>query len=162
MTKNTELLNEIKNRIHFSANDSFLSHLKTVFFLRFGVSGSISPDGFKIWSFGYLLGALYPVITGEFRKEGDMVSLRISSKLNSLGIAIALITSAIWIGVVTYLIFQGDNRLKYLLPRSILGLILMLIPFITLGYAIFRYHQILREEIKKECQHYLRNHAGSR
>jgi hypothetical protein len=152
MTKRTEILNEIENRIHFSANDSMLSHLKTVFFLRFGVSGSISPDGFRIWSFGFFFGALYPVITGEFSNDNDGVSLRISSKLNSFGMAIALITSGIWIGVVTYGIFQGDNRWKFLLPRSILGLILMLIPFITLGYAIFRNHQIQREEIKNDIQ----------
>ena len=161
MTNRTEIVSLIEKKIEYSRRDSIQSHIKTIFLFQWGLSGEVNSEGFKIWSYSHWVGIFYPVFQGKFDSTNDKTHIQITSKLNSLGASFAVLLSLIWLISIASVVLQDDNSWTYLWKRSLLGFILFVIPYVTVGYAIVRQHKIERKEIENECQQWLRKHAGS-
>lgn len=151
-----EIENLVRSKIEFYYTDSLLSHLKTIFLFKRGLSGEVESGKFRIWRYSYWLGIFYPVFYGTIVNSDGSVDIKIRSRLNILGTIIILITTAAFIYLVTAMVLDGDPDLTYLWRRALFGLVFLAVPYATFGYVVMRQHRIERKEIKNECQQWIK------
>ena len=156
MTTRTEISRLIQKKIEYSRKDSFLNHFKTILHFQLGLSGEVNSDGFKIWTYSHWVGVFYPVFQGRINSNQGKTEISISSKLNSFGFLFALLLSIFWLILVLSMILQGNNSWTYLWKKSLLGVILFIIPYATFGFAINRQREIERKEIINECRQWIK------
>lgn len=129
-------LKELKSKLHLmievEAEDYFLTHFRQTMLFKNEevVSGNIKNDSFRLWIHEQgrlgLTGVFYPVVRGKLNPLSQGTEIKINSKMNSIGRAIfLLITSAIAYGVLQSIVIQENNELQYLIPRALMGILLV-------------------------------------
>jgi hypothetical protein len=146
----------VRSKIEYYRTDSLLSHLKTIFLFQRGLSGQVESGEFKLWRYSYWLGIFYPVFYGTIKDRDGSVDIKIRSRLNVLGTTIVLIATAGFIYLLTKEVLDDNPDPTYFWRRALLGLVLLIVPYVTFGYAVMRQHRIERKAIKNECQQWVK------
>jgi hypothetical protein len=142
-----EVANEDDLRTHFR---------QTILFKDEGrVSGVIASNTFKIWTHEQggsgVTGIFYPIITGQIRPLPQGLEIELNSKLNSIGKAVLIF---VWIiltyWIVTGIVIQENNELKYLMSRSLIGMILLALMLSVPIYIYKRTSRIVKRYLTKE------------
>jgi len=127
-----ELKSQLRLMIEVEAEDNFLTHFRQTMLFKNEemVSGNIKNDSFKLWIHEQgrlgLTGVFYPVVRGKLNPLSQGTEIKINSKMNSIGRAIfLLITAAMAYGVLQSIVIQENNELQYLIPRALMGMLLL-------------------------------------
>jgi hypothetical protein len=111
-----EIENEDNLRTHFKNGILKINNTK--------VSGEIINNTFKIWITDKL-GVFYPVVLGNFKSINNGIEIELSSKMNIIGKALcAGIMTILAYAIIFGIIIQENNEIRFLILRSIVGLII--------------------------------------
>lgn len=133
-----EFKNRLNDLIENQSDDKFLNHFGNIITKQTQVtSGKVYSNYFVIWHYDILWsGMFYSVNVGKIIDNGENCFIELYSKLNRFALILVTVISFI-IGYVifTEIIIQKDNSFKFLLWRSLIGLILFslfqTVPIIT-------------------------------
>jgi hypothetical protein len=154
-------LNELKKKlnsiIEVKNEDNLKTHLRqTLLFKDEGlVSGTVTNDNFKIWTHEQgrtgATGIFYPIIEGRPRQLSRGLEIEFKSKMNIIGRAIFLLI-AIGIGyaITTGIIIHGDNDIKYLMPRFLMGTVLFGLFISIPSFIYIRTSRVTKQYLIKE------------
>jgi hypothetical protein len=111
-----EIENEDNLRTHFQNGILKINNTK--------VSGEIINNTFKIWTTDKL-GVFYPVVLGNFKSINNGIEIELSSKMNIIGKALcAGLMTILAYAIIFGIIIQENNEIRFLILRSIVGLII--------------------------------------
>jgi hypothetical protein len=154
-------LNELKSKlnsiIEVRREDKLKTHLRqTLLFKDEGlVSGTITNDNFKVWTHEQgrsgATGIFYPIIEGRPRQLCRGLEIELKSKMNIIGRTVFLLI-AIGIGyaITTGIIIQDDNDMKYLIPRFLIGTVLLGLFISVPSFIHIRTSRIIKQYLIKE------------
>lgn len=93
------------------------------------VRGKTTGDKFIIWRTNRSWnGVLYPIFIGKISRIGETAILKLEVRFNRVAeIIVGLVALSLIYGIVTGIVIQENNELKFLLRRGIVGVILFLI-----------------------------------
>src|SRR5690348_15204870 len=126
-----ELKSKLKSIIDVSNEDNFWTHFRQTILLKDWnrVSGTIKQDSFKIWTHQQgrrgVTGIFYPIVEGQFRPLGQGLEIGFKSKMNSIGkVVFIAITTMLAYGIVTGIVIQENNEMRFVIPRLLLGTVI--------------------------------------
>ena len=154
-------LNELEKRlnsiIEVKNEDNLKTHLhQTILFKDEGlVSGTVTNDNFKIWTHEQgrsgVTGIFYPIIEGRPRQLSRGLEIEFKSKMNIIGQTIfLLIAIGVGYGIITGIIIQDNNDMKYLIPRFLIGTVLFGLFISVPSFIHIRTARITKQYLIKE------------
>jgi hypothetical protein len=154
-------LNELEKRlnsiIEVKNEDNLKTHLRqTILFKDEGlVSGTVTNDNFKIWTHEQgrsgVTGIFYPIIEGRPRQLSRGLEIEFKSKMNIIGQTIfLLIAIGVGYGIITGIIIQDNNDMKYLIPRFLIGTVLFGLFISVPSFIHIRTARITKQYLIKE------------
>ena len=153
-----ELTRKLNSIIEVKTEDNLKTHLRQTLLFKDEklVSGTISTDGFKIWTHEQgrwtgTTGIFYPIVQGRPRQLSRGLEIEFKSKMNIVGRTVFLLI-AIGIGysITTGIIIQENNDLKFLIPRTLIGLVLFGLFISVPTFIHVRTSRITRQYLIKE------------
>lgn len=93
------------------------------------VRGELSENKFTIWRTNKTLnGIFYPIFKCNVQKINGINIVQIKTRFNPIAeIIVLFLTLGIGYGILTEIIIQSNNELKFLFRRSLIGILLFLI-----------------------------------
>jgi len=156
-------MNEFVTRLHsiidIEKEDGLKTHLRQslMFEDEERVSGKIFNDGFKIWTHEQgrigVTGIFYPIIEGRAKPLSQGLEIEFKSRMNPLSQLIySLLAVFFSFYVVTRIVIQENNELKFLIPRTIVALILFGLMMSVPSFIYFRTSKIAKQYLAKELE----------
>ncbi|WP_339607275.1 hypothetical protein [uncultured Roseivirga sp.] len=113
-------------------DDAFKTHFSQIFFAKHDdrVTGYLRNESFKLWVYDSeaagSTGIFYPTIKGNLIPRSQGTEIQFSSKMNVIGRTVFLTFNLILsFGILTEIVIQETNELKYLIPRALMGMFLL-------------------------------------
>jgi hypothetical protein len=154
-----ELQSRLKSIIEVENKDSFRTHFRQAVLLRdeCKVSGTVTNDNFKIWTHEQgrsgATGIFYPVIEGRPRPLSQGLEIEFKSRMNFIGRTLfLLLIIMLAYGILTGIVIQENNELKYLVPRFLIGTVLFGLMISVPTFIHFRASKITKEYLVKELE----------
>ena len=119
----------LKSLIEIECTDTFKNHFDQIFKSKNDTRllGTVENYNFKIWISDNrgVTGMFYPIIKGNFIKTRNGIDIKIRSQMNMIGLAFFLAYSfSVAYYVLTAIVIQEQNDIKFLIPRFFIALIL--------------------------------------
>ncbi|MFN7331211.1 MAG: hypothetical protein ACK5UP_17090, partial [Bacteroidota bacterium] len=110
---------------------------------------------FKIWTHEQgrsgVTGIFYPIIEGRPRQLSRGLEIEFKSKMNIIGQTIfLLIAIGVGYGIITGIIIQDNNDMKYLIPRFLIGTVLFGLFISVPSFIHIRTARITKQYLIKE------------
>jgi len=149
MNFQTEIVKEVRKKIHYKRSDTFSSHIKTILQIDpLKYSGAVRDNGFVIWRYSQKCGIFYPVIHGELTNREGKTSFSLYARLNIVGFMFSAL-----IGVTFFLAwvlgsqsFITTNSLGNWSGKIGMGLLFGSIPILSIRMM---YGFVKRRELKE-------------
>lgn len=156
-------MNEFITRLHsiieVEKEDGLKTHLRQSLMFKDEekVSGKIFSNGFKIWTHEQgrigITGIFYPIIEGRVRPWRQELEIEFKSRMNPLSQVIySLLVVFFSFYVVTRIVIQENNELRFLIPRIIIALILFGLMMSVPSFIYFRTSKISKQYLAKELE----------
>jgi len=142
----------IKSLIEFESTDRFKTHFNQIFNNANDkyVLGTVEDNSFKIWIGGRrgVTGIFYPIINGTLIKTTNGVDILIKSRMNVIG-RIFFIPYSLFMAfyVLTAIVIQERNDLKFLIPRIFIALVLYALMTSVPTVIYFRTSRIVKRHV---------------
>jgi len=119
------------------------------------VSGNVENNEFKIWTHEQgrrgVTGIFYPIVIGQFKPLEQGLEIELKSKMNIIGrivfIAVAILLAY---GILTGIVIQSNNEIRYLIPRLLIGTILIGLMISVPSFIYFKTSRTVKEYLTKE------------
>jgi hypothetical protein len=136
MDNTKQIIKTIADEIKYKRNDNFLNHLKTYLqFDRLHFSGTFTDNSFTIWRYQNWSGLFYLVVYGHIVFEGNQTKVNLKTKLNIVGLLLALaIFIAFFLGITGFKITGLTVREFFL---ALFFSMLAVIVFLSLSHRQF-------------------------
>jgi hypothetical protein len=149
MNFQTEIVKEVRKKIHYKRSDTFSSHIKTILQIDpLKYSGTVRDSGFVIWRYSQKCGIFYPVIHGELTNREGKTSCRLYGRLNIVGFIFSALSGAAFFlaWVLGPQSFATTNSLGNWVVKIGIGLFFGYIPILSIR-MIYGYEK--RRELKE-------------
>jgi hypothetical protein len=152
-----ELKSKLNSIIEVQNEDNLKTHFKQTILSRDDskVSGTIKPDHFRIWIHeqgrGGVTGIFYPIVIGQFRPLSQGLEIQFKSKMNIIGkiVFIAIVTMLAY-GIITGVVIQQNNEMKFAIPRLLIGIILFGLMISVPSFIYFKTSRTIKTYLTKE------------
>lgn len=155
--KIAHLKSKLSSLIERTADDNLKTHLRQIFLFdnEAKLLGNISQTGFRVWIHEQgrsgVTGAFYPVVHGHFSLSTRGVQVSLRSKMNIVGkIIVLVVASLISYGLLTNIILQNDNSIKYLIPRIFVSMVILTLMMSVPLFIHFRTSRIVKRYLVSE------------
>ena len=112
------------------------------------VRGEMKNDEFIIWRTNREWnGIFYPIFKGKIREINDANILQIKTRFNPFAeIIVLLIAFGIGYGIMSEIIIQSNNEIKYVFRRGLIGILLFLI---FQSVPLISYYNLKHQTLKR-------------
>jgi hypothetical protein len=105
--------------------------------------GEVKDSNLHVWTYtaGRLTGTgiFFPIIDGQFRSYGEQTILKLTARMNVIGkIILYAIILVLAYAIITGIIIQEDNSMKFLIIRTLAGTFLFSL-FMAAPYLSFQH-----------------------
>jgi hypothetical protein len=105
--------------------------------------GEVKDSNLHVWTYtaGRLpgTGIFFPIIDGQFRSYGEQTILKLTARMNVIGkIILYAIILVLASAIITGIIIQEDNSMKFLINRTLAGTFLFSL-FMAVPYLSFQH-----------------------
>lgn len=152
-----ELKSKLHSIIEVENEDTLKTHFhQTILSKDNGkVCGTVNQNNFKIWIHEQgrrgATGIFYPIVHGEFRPLSQGLEIELKSKMNIIGkMAFAIITTIFAYGIVTGLVIQENNEIRFLIPRLLIGAVLFVLMISVPTFIYLKTSRTIKEFLSKE------------
>ena len=124
-----ELRSKLEKLISIQEPNTFRSHFSSKISGDDLIRGELKNGGFVIWRTNRLWnGVFYPIFKGRLLKKSDQYLLEIKTRFNPYAelIILGLGTFLIY-GIISSIVLQANNDIKFLFRRSLIGILIFLI-----------------------------------
>lgn len=142
-----EVRNEDNLRTHFRQTILFKDESK--------VSGVINHGDFTIWFHEQgrrgITGIFYPIVSGLFRPLSHGLEIELKSKMNIVGKIVFIgIAAMLAYGIVTGIVIQENNEMRFIIPRLFIGTILFGLMISVPFFIYFKTARTIKAYLAKE------------
>ena len=152
-----ELKSKLNSIIDVPNEDNFRTHFRQTILFKDDnkVSGTVKQDSFRIWTHeqgrGGVTGIFYPIVQGQIRPLSQGFEIEFKSKMNIIGkVVFVVIATLIAYGIVTGIVIQDDNEMKFVIRRLLVGTILFGLIISVPLFIYFRTSRIIKTTLIKE------------
>ena len=98
-----------------------------------------------------MTGIFYPVVQGQFRPLGKGLEIEIKTKMNVIGKVVSIsITTILAYGIVTGIVIQENNEMRFIIPRLLIGTVLFGLVISVPTFIYFKTSRTIKQHLSKE------------